>query len=78
MYWMDDKSNEKHHKIFPNYEVTLYIKTKDYTEGEKLTLSFLNSKSRKFKGNKDKQTVSGTVGASGIVCVKNFKIEYEC
>lgn len=77
VYWKDDDSNEKHYEIFPNYEVTLYIETEDYTDGEFLRLNIENDKEKKFKGNKDKTFVCGKVDADGIVCVKKFKIEYE-
>ncbi len=76
-YWMDNESDEKHYEIFPNHEVTLYIQTENYTEGETFTLEFLDDESQKFRGSRYKQKVSGTVDASGMVSVKNFKIEYE-
>lgn len=77
VYWMDDESDEQHYDVFPDYEVTLYIETVDYTPGETLTLDYFPEKGKKFKGDKDTMTVSGKVDADGIVCVQNFKIEYE-
>jgi len=77
VYWKDDDSDEKHYEIFPNYEVTLYIETKDYREGEFLRLNIENDKEKKFKGNKDKIFVCEKVDTEGVVCVKKFKIEYE-
>ncbi len=40
-------------------------------------MDYVNSKGRKFKGNKDTLQVGGKVDADGIIRVKNFKIEYE-
>jgi hypothetical protein len=77
VYWVDEDSEKRHYEIFPDCEVTLCIETIDYTPGETLTLDYFPAKGRKFKGNKDKLTVSGKVGDDGIVCVKNFKVEYE-
>ncbi|GHT36339.1 hypothetical protein FACS189434_14570 [Bacteroidia bacterium] len=77
VYWVDEDSEERHYEVFPDYEVTLYIETIDYTPGETLTLDYFSPKGKKFKGNKDKLTVSGKVEDDGIVCVKNFKVEYE-
>ena len=77
VYWKENDSNEKHYEIFPDYEVTLYIETENYTEGEFLRLNVGNDKEKKFKGDKDKISISGKVDSEGIVCVKKFKIEYD-
>lgn len=75
--WMDDESDERHYDVFPDYEVTLYVETVDYTPGETLTLDVFPEEGKKFKGGKDKMSISGKVREDGSVCVKNFKVEYE-
>ena len=77
VYWMEDDSDERHYETFPDYEVTLYIETIDYTPGETLTLDYFPPKDKKFKGKKDKLTLSGKIDDFGMVCVKNFKVEYD-
>jgi hypothetical protein len=77
VYWMDEESDERHYDIFPDYEVTLYIETVDYTAGETLTLDMFPQKGKQFKDGKEKSTVSGKVDADGVVCIQNFKVEYE-
>jgi hypothetical protein len=77
MYWMEDGSDERHYDDFPEREVTLYIETIDYTPGETLKLDLKPDDNKKFKGGKDKMTVSGRVGEDGVAVIKNFKAEYE-
>lgn len=77
VYWMDDESDKRHYDVFPDYEVTLYVETIDYTEGESISLDIFSDDGMLFKGKKDKITISGNTNAEGIVCVQNFKIEYE-
>lgn len=78
VYWMEEEeSDEKRRDIFPNFPVTLYIKTFFYKEGEFIKLDFKDSEGRIFKGNKKSLSVSGNVDASGILRIDDFKVEYE-
>ncbi len=77
VYWMEKGENERYYETFPENEVTLYIETIDYTEGEVLTLNVSPTGNRLFKGGKDKMTIQGKADANGIVIIKNFCPEYE-
>lgn len=77
VYWIEDGDDERHYELFPDYEVTLYIETMDYTPGETLSLEYYPPNGRLFKDKQEKNVISGIVDDEGIVSVNNFKPEYE-
>lgn len=77
VYWMEEGSEERHYEVIPEYEVTLYIETIDYEPNEQLTLDYYPPEGRLFLGKNDKLTITGNVNIEGILCISNFKVEYD-
>lgn len=76
-YWMDDSSDKKHRIEYPDYPVTLYLKTMGYKEGDTATVKVKSKEGRIFEGGLEELTVNGTVDEEGLVMIDDFKITYE-
>ena len=76
-YWMDENSDKQHRTEYPDYPVTLYLRTMFYKAGETATVKFKSEEGKTFEGGQTELIVSGTVDEDGMVVIKDFKITYE-
>jgi len=75
-YWVDEQSGEKHREVRSGEEGTLYICTRGYKPGEKITVEITADEGRVFEDGSTEMSVSGTVNKDGVAIVKKFKITY--
>jgi len=76
-YWKEEGSNEKHYMEYPDYPVTLYLKTSRYKENDTVTVKIVSKEGSTFEGGQKEMIVSGTVNKNKLVVIENFKISYE-
>lgn len=76
-YWMTENSNKKKRTEYPDYPVTLYLRTMGYKTGETATVKIKSNEGKTFEGGQTELTVSGIVNNDKLVIIEDFKITYE-